>query len=111
MLNVVLKSNGYFRLHTNNCQIIISNRIFKYITSLNELRDKILEIHNLYELGKLTKSEYEKTILNSKSILTEHFVKVIKAIVKYYSEETKFSSIRFYNVKFKGVHIEVEIPN
>ncbi|MCT3648021.1 hypothetical protein HZQ44_07520 [Elizabethkingia anophelis] len=111
MINVVLKSNGYFRLHTNNCQIIISNRIFKYITSLSELRNNILEIHNLYELEKLNKTQYEQSITDNKVLLTKQFEKIIKATIKYYSEETKFSSIRFYSVKFKGVHIEVEIPN
>src|SRR5690606_37725741 len=68
MLNVVLKSDGYFRLHTNNCQIIISNRIFKYITSLNELRHQILEIHNLFELEKISTEEYKKSILLNKSL-------------------------------------------
>lgn len=111
MLNVVLKSDGYFRLHTNNCQIIISNRIFKYITSLNELRDEILGIHNLFELEKIGSEEYRNSILFKKNLISKQFEKIIKATIKYYSEETKFSSIRFYNVKFKGVHIEVEIPN
>jgi hypothetical protein len=32
-------------------------------------------------------------------------------MVKYYSEEIQYSSVRFFNVKFRGVHIEVEIPN
>lgn len=111
MLNVVLKSNGYFRLHTNNCQIIISNRIFKYITSLNKLRDEILETHNLFELEKLNENDYEISILKKKEDIKLQFEKIIKATIKYYSEETKYSSIRFFNVKFKGVHIEVEIPN
>jgi hypothetical protein len=111
MINVVIKSNGYFRLHTDNCQIIISNRIFKYISSLNELRDEILSIHNLYEIEKLEKYYYEKQLLEKKDLIKSQFVKLIKSTTKYYSEETRFSSIRFYNVKFKGVHIEVEIPN
>jgi len=111
MLNVVLKSNGYFRLHTNNCQIIISNRIFKYITSLNELRDEILNIHNLFELEKLKENDYKISILKKKEDIKLQFEKIIKSTIKYYSEETKYSSIRFFNVKFKGVHIEVEIPN
>ena len=111
MINVVIKGNGYFRLHTDNCQIIISNRIFKYISSLNELRDEILSIHNLYEVEKLEKHYYEKQLLEKKDLIKSQFVKLIKSTTKYYSEETRFSSIRFYNVKFKGVHIEVEIPN
>lgn len=111
MINVVINSNGYFRLHTDNCQIIISNRIFKYISSLNELRDEILTFHSLFELGKLNKNEHKKLILEKKTLIKDQFVQLIKSTTKYYSEETRFSSIRFYNVKFKGVHIEVEIPN
>ncbi|GGF11441.1 hypothetical protein SAMN05443634_1034 [Chishuiella changwenlii] len=111
MLNVVLHSNGYFRLHTNNCQIIISNRIFKYITSLNELRDEILESHKLFELEKISLNDYQQAIIDKKNLISKQFEKIINATIKYYSEETKFSSIRFYNVRFKGVHIEVEIPN
>lgn len=111
MINVVIKSNGYFRLHTDNCQIIISNRIFKYISSLSELRDEILSIHNLFELEKLNSSDHQKQILEKKEKIKNQFVKLINSTTKYYSEETRFSSIRFYNVKFKGVHIEVEIPN
>lgn len=111
MINVVLKSDGYFRLHTDNCQIIISNRIFKYISSLNEFRDEILSIHTLFELGKIDSDNFQKSILEKKVLIKNQFLKIIKSTAKYYSEETRFSSIRFYNVKFKGVHIEVEIPN
>jgi hypothetical protein len=111
MINVVIKSDGYFRLHTDNCQIIISNRIFKYISSLNEFRDEILSIHSLFELGKIDPDNFQKSILEKKNLIKNQFIKIIKSTAKYYSEETRFSSIRFYNVKFKGVHIEVEIPN
>ncbi len=111
MINVVIKSEGYFRLHTDNCQIIISNRVFKYISSLNEYRDSILMLHNLYELGKLEEAAFQTSFLAKKNLIKNQFLKIINSTVKYYSEETRFSSIRFYNVKFKGVHIEVEIPN
>ncbi|WP_156307975.1 hypothetical protein [Sphingobacterium endophyticum] len=111
MINVVIKSNGYFRLHNDNCQIIISNRIFKYMASLNEMRESILMLHNLNELGKLEFEDFKSRLLEKKAIIKNEFIKIIKSTLKYYSGETKFSSIRFYNVKFKGVHVEVEIPN
>lgn len=111
MINVVIKSDGYFRLHTDNCQIIISNRIFKYISSLNEFREEILAVHNLFELGKIDNENFQRHILEKKNLIKKQFAKIINSTAKYYSEETRFSSIRFYNVKFKGVHIEVEIPN
>lgn len=111
MMNVVLKSEGYFRLHTDNCQIIISNRIFKYISSLYEIRKDILNTHILYEIAKLLEKDYEQQILVHKLKIKDVFQKMFSRTIEYYSEETRYSSIRFYNVKFRGVHIEVEIPN
>lgn len=111
MLNVVLNSNGYFRLHTENCQIIVSNRLFKYVNNLQDLREEILTIHNQFELGKSTTENHKIKILEGKEKIKNEFNKLYNNIVKYYSEEIQFSSVRFFNVKFRGVHIEVEIPN
>ena len=38
------------------------------------------------------------------------FLELFQSTLKKYSEDVKFSAIRTYNVRFKGVHIEVEIP-
>lgn len=111
MITVVLNSNGYFRLHTNNCQIIVSNRIFKQIYSLQEIREEILAIHSQFELQQITEEVHRINILNRKEHIGNELKKLYLNIVKYYSEETQFSSVRFFNVKFRGVHIEVEIPN
>lgn len=111
MLNVVINSKGYFRLHTDNCQIIVTNRIFKYISSLHKIRTEILETHKLNENSTLDKSVYHKSILGYKNHIKNIFEKMLNTTIDYYSEETQFSSIRFFNVRFKGVHIEVEIPN
>jgi len=111
MLNVVLTSNGYFRLHTDNCQIIISNRIFKYLDKLHECREHIFEIHNSYELNKIESKEYQKILIVQAENIKSMFNSLLERTIEYYSEESKYSAIRFFNVKFKGVHIEVEIPN
>ncbi|RKE80868.1 MULTISPECIES: ATP-binding protein [Sphingobacterium] len=111
MLNVVLNSQGSFRLHTDNCQIIVTNRIFKYLSSLQKIRTSILYTHKLNENTDLDKSLYQKSIIESKNQIKKLFAKMLTVTIDYYSEETQFSSIRFFNVKFKGVHIEVEIPN
>lgn len=111
MINVVINSNGYFRLHTDNCQIIISNRIFKYISSLYDIRKHILFTHNLFEVSKLSQSDHKIKILDYKQKIQAVFQQMFNRTIEYYSEETRFSSIRFYHVKFRGVHIEVEIPN
>lgn len=111
MITVVISANGYFRLHTDNCQIIVSNRIFKRIHTLQEIRDKILSIHNQFELQKICKDNHRSSILKKKEEIKNEFKKLYLNLINYYSEETQFSSVRFFNVKFRGVHIEVEIPN
>lgn len=111
MITVVLKSNGRFRLHTDNCQIIISNRIFKHVNSLQEIREEILRIHRQLELDQIESRVHVARILKKKEKIKSEFKKLFVNIINYYSVETKFSSVRFFNVKFKGVHIEVEIPN
>lgn len=111
MLNVVLLGNGYFRLHTDNCQVIISNRIFKYLENLFVLRENIFKTHNLFELRKLEREEYQVRTKDYVNEIKELLVNLLENTIEYYSEESKYSAIRFYNVKFRGVHIEVEIPN
>jgi hypothetical protein len=111
MLNVVLTSNGYFRLHTDNCQIIISNRIFKYLDKLYECREHIFESHNAYELKRIESKEHQEILTIQSENIKSMFNSLLERTIEYYSEESKYSAIRFFNVKFKGVHIEVEIPN
>jgi hypothetical protein len=45
-----------------------------------------------------------------KNEILDYFLKLYKNICDKYNNDFKYSSIRFYNVRFKGVHIEVEIP-
>jgi len=111
MLNVVISSKGYFRLHTENCQIIVSNRLFKYVNNLQDLRDEILSIHSQLELKLITNDVHRIKVLDAKEKVKNEFIKLYNSIINYYSEEIQFSSVRFFNVKFRGVHIEVEIPN
>lgn len=111
MMHVVLNSNGHFRLHSENCQIIVSNRIFKYVNKLQELRGHILTIHNQFDMCKITKDDHKLNIMGIKDEIKIEFIKLYANILKYHSEDIQFSSVRFYNVKFRGVHIEVEIPN
>lgn len=111
MIKVVLHGNGRFRLHTDCCQIIISNRVFKYISLLSEIREGILSLHSKMELGVISIDYYKEQLLKLKNEMKVRFEKMVTSTLKYYSEETKYSSIRFFKVRFKGVHIEVEIPN
>ena len=45
MISVVLNSNGYFRLHSENSQIIVSSRMIKELVILSELRTRLFNLH------------------------------------------------------------------
>jgi hypothetical protein len=111
MCNVVLTCKGYFRLHTENSQIIISNRMLENLMNLNSLRELISEAHNRFIYGKINKSAHEELIIKYSSQSFELFKEFYLDTIDKYNKDIKFSSVRFYPVKFKGVHIEVEIPN
>lgn len=111
MCTVVLTCKGYFRLHTENSQIIISNRMLENLINLNSLRELISETHNRFIYGKINKSEHEELIIKYSSHSLELFKEFYLDTINKYNKDIKFSSVRFYPVKFKGVHIEVEIPN
>lgn len=111
MLSVVIQSKGIFRLHTDNCQIVISNRIFKHLRKIYDCRESIFNTHILFELKKINEKDYKENILKSKVEMKSLLVNLFNKVIEYYSDETRYSSIRFFNVKFRGVHIEVEIPN
>jgi hypothetical protein len=110
MTSVVLNSNGYFRLHTNNAQIIISNRMRNELFELSALRDKLFEYHKNIIINSIDDDRYNKDMVLIKNEILDYFLKLYKNICDKYNNDFKYSSIRFYNVRFKGVHIEVEIP-
>lgn len=110
MCNVVLNCNGYFRLHNENSQIIISQRMANQLIILFEMRSEILDIHYKF-LFENNEEEYQMDLKNIVPKLKEQFAKFVINTIEKYNNDIKFSSIRFYEVKFKGVHIEIEIPN
>ncbi len=110
MINVVINGNGYFRLHTEYCQIIISNRNFKFLDSINDIREQIFDFHQIFELENEAEDKRQLVIDKLKDSMKYEFIQFITNTLNYYSNETRYSSIRFFPVKFKGVHIEVEIP-
>jgi len=111
MVTVVLGSQGYFRIHSENSQIIVSNRMMEELKNLEHLRNEIYSIHNLYALGQITDVEWEEIMQRKSLLLKNSFIDFYKKAVDKYSVDIKFSSLRFFLVKFRGVHIEVEIPN
>lgn len=110
MTTVVLYSNGYFRLHNNNAQIIISLRMFNELNILQKLREEIFENHMRYISEMISISDFNKTFNKLTLTAKKEFKKLIENIISNYNSDVKYSSIRLYEVRFKGVHIEVEIP-
>jgi hypothetical protein len=110
MISVVLESNGYFRLHSENSQIIISSRMTYELSILSSLRSQLFKLHRSVLINGPSANSQNEMILIQKEILNM-FISLYKNICTKYNEDFRYSSLRFFNVKFKGVHIEVEIPN
>lgn len=111
MLSVVLNSKGYFRLHCENAQIIISNRMSKELQELSELRAKLFDFYRKILINNNSQDFYIKEMQEIKDCLQQKFVYLYMNICQKYNDDFRYSSIRFFNVRFRGVHIEVEIPN
>lgn len=111
MCKVVLDCNGYFRLHNDNAQIIVSSRMLKELEPLYKTREKILFTHNKFLFNQINQDEFDKEIKDLSHEGKSLIIKLSESIFRKYNEDTRFSSIRFFEVKFRGVHIEVEIPN
>lgn len=111
MCNVVLNCNGYFRLHNQNAQIIVSARMMTELSGLYSLRTKILNTHKSHLFEQSTDLEFKKRISVLAIEAKNDFKELVTSIIDKYHNDIKYSSIRLYEVKFRGVHIEVEIPN
>lgn len=110
MVNVVNHFSGYFRLHNECSQIIFSPRLGKELESLEEIRNKI---RKLYFEKEFKQNEETKFDVEIKQLISEGellLLELFQNTLKKYSDDVKFSAIRTFNVRFKGVHIEVEIP-
>lgn len=110
MINVVLNSNGYFRLHNNNAQIIISLRMFNELFHLSELRKNIFDNHMNHLSGNISTTDFLIRFNDLTNTAKAEFKKLINNIISNYNMDVKYSSIRLFEVRFRGVHIEVEIP-
>ena len=109
--NVVLKLDGVFRMHTENTQVVLSKRINVILVKLYNKRKEIIRLHDDSLLEKISKEEFNENMIKLSEDALRLFVEFYTNVISNYSKDVKFSSVRFYPVKFKGVHIEVEIPN
>ena len=111
MCNVVLDCSGYFRLHTDNAQIIVSARMLTELQNLYETRIQILSTNHSLMFGKIKSEEFKEKMTILKGICKKQISELAISIFRKYSEDTRFSALRIFEVRFRGVHIEVEIPN
>ena len=110
MINVVNHYFGYVRLHNECSQIIFSPRLGGELELLEHVREELRSLYFKKDFNQINESvfdaEFKRLISKSESLLLELF----QSTLKKYSEDTKFSAIRTYTIRFRGVHIEVEIP-
>lgn len=111
MCNVVLNCNGYFRLHNQNAQIIVSARMITELIDLYSLRTEILNTHKSYLFEQISNEQFKEKIVGLALTAKNNFKDLVQSIIDKYHSDIRYSSIRLYEVKFRGVHIEVEIPN
>lgn len=109
MISVVNDYQGYMRLHTDYAQVVFSVRMRDEVAALNDLRTKIRKLYSQRSFELITEDVFRhqmsSMILNSKLTM----IALFKRIWENYNEDVKFSSIRFYPVRFRGVHVEAEI--
>ncbi|WP_407487794.1 hypothetical protein [Elizabethkingia anophelis] len=109
--NVILMLDGVFRIHTENTQLILSKRVNDTIVKLYNKRKQIIKLHDEKLLEKISDEELNSQMELLSSQALGLFVDFYVQTLGKYTRDVKFSSIRFFPVRFKGVHIEVEIPN
>lgn len=110
MVNVVNHYSGYFRLHNECSQIILSPRLGKELESLEYTRNEIRNLYFQKEFDKVDETKFDTEIKRLISEGESLLLGLFQSILKKYSDDIRFSSIRTFNVRFKGVHVEVEIP-
>lgn len=110
MINVVDRLQGYFRLHNDYCQIVISSRMESDIQNLKTLRAQFRKNNIEKEYGLINQTIYDQQDKIIVQNCKEGILNLSKSILKNYSPDARYSAIRTYNVKFRGVHIEVDLP-
>lgn len=110
MVNVVNRFSGYFRLHNECSQIIFSSRLSKELEALEQIRNRIRNLYFKKECKYIEEAEFDNSIKQLISEGESLLLELFQNTLKKYSDDVRFSAIRTFNVRFKGVHIEVEIP-
>jgi hypothetical protein len=110
MLNVVLGCQGYFRLHFESVQVIVSSRMLGQLNVLAEIRNDIYSLQGRQKAFKEPFGDYDRAMLDYALVAKAAMVNLARDIFQKYSEDVQFSAIRLFRVKLRGVHIEAEFP-
>lgn len=110
MLNIVLNCKGYFRMHYDSVQIIVSARMLPQLEELQTIRNKIARAHSRQNFGQLGESEFTTEMKVHAAEAKNAILSLALNVFQKYSQDIQYSAIRMFAVKFRGVHIETEIP-
>lgn len=96
--------NGTVRIHYQSTQVLFTQRIIFQSTKLYECRQKIKK--------EYTKNYSKENSSLKKATIEEAKLKIfdlINILLNLQTNDKKYSSIRIYDIKFKGVHIEFQL--
>jgi len=110
MCSIVLKGHGIFRIHNYSVQLIISSKLDNELKQLFELREKIFKNLISLKTNETNKQKTQSEIISLSDNAKQIFLSLFSKVINNYSKDIQYSSVRFFNVEFKGVHIEAEIP-
>lgn len=106
ILNVADKKKGTVRIHYNSTQVLFTPRIINNNRKLIKYREDILGIYKY--------SQNEEIDYIGKEIILSEARKEIMGLSQFLlyllRNDKNYSPIRLFQVKFKGVHVELEIP-
>jgi hypothetical protein len=110
LCSIVVDGHGIFRIHNYSVQLIISSKLENELLELYRLRESIYK--NLVLLkDKQDKDTKVPSLLKSQSeSVKQSFIRLFTKILRSYSNDIQYSPVRFFDIEFKGVHIEAEIP-
>jgi hypothetical protein len=92
---------GTVRIHYQSTQVIITNRMIRDGDDLEKFREITQEEFDKH--GKLSDQTKKQAI--------EIIISLSKTILKLKNKDLRYSSIRIFDVVFKGVHYEFELPS
>lgn len=108
--SIVLKGHGIFRIHNFSSQLIISSKLESELNQIYSFREEIFEYYLRLKRNNDEKDLIEKNLSALSTKTKEAFFSLASKVINNYTNNVQYSPVRFFNIEFKGVHIEAEIP-